>query len=122
MLVHESLCPNEIIIQSDASLHCDSFNVVACDLLCNKSRSCRIHFLVVYAVPRIKIDVLKSLTIVLSKYIDDFSGTSFVCGDFNMPNIDRELSVSIGDLGHDMLIDFCCPHNLRQYVLMPTWH
>ena len=37
-----------------------------------------------------------------------------------MPNIDWESSVSIGNLRHDMFIDFCCQHNLRQYVLMPT--
>ena len=88
LLVHESLYSNEIIIQSDASFHCDSFNVVACDLLSNKSWSRRIRLLVLYAVPNIKIDVLKSLTIVLSWFIDDFSGTSIVCSDFNMPNVD----------------------------------
>ena len=120
LLVHESLNPKEIIIQSDVSLHCDSFNLVACDLLSNKSRSRRICLLVIYAVPNIKIDVLKSLTIVLSKYNDDFSGTSIVCGDFNMPNFDWELSVLIGDLRHDMFIDFCCQHTLPQYMLMPT--
>ena len=64
LLVYESLYPNELIIQSDASLHCDSFNVVACDLLSNTTISRRIRLLVVCAMPNIKIEVLKSLTIV----------------------------------------------------------
>ena len=43
----------------------------------------------------------------------------FVCGDFNLPNFDWSIPVSVGDSAHDYFVELCNDLNLVQHVYPP---
>ena len=44
----------------------------------------------------------------------------FVCGDFNLPNIDWSIPVSVGNSAHDYFVELCNDLNIVQHICVPT--
>ena len=44
----------------------------------------------------------------------------FVCGDFNLPNIDWSILVSVGNSAHDYFVELCNNLNHVQHICVPT--
>ena len=53
-------------------------------------------------------------------HIDSFNGSSIICVDFNLPNINWDLGASLGDNRHDLFIDLFNQYGLYQSVKSPT--
>ena len=43
----------------------------------------------------------------------------YICGDFNLPNIDWTAHISLGDFAHDHFIDVCYELGLTQHIQSP---
>ena len=105
LLIHDSLCPKEVRLDY-ISQYNDYFNIVSCDLFSDKRKCYRIRLFAVYVVPGVSVDTLKCLLDILSMHIDSFNGSSIICGDFNLPNINWDLGASLGDNRHDLFYRF----------------
>ena len=44
----------------------------------------------------------------------------YICGDFNLPNIDWSAPVSKGRLSHDHFMEFCISLCICQHIMVPT--
>ena len=44
----------------------------------------------------------------------------YICGDFNLPNIDWSASISKGGLSHDHFMEFCISFSICQHIMVPT--
>jgi len=117
--VHESLFPVPIDLHINPELFSDQFNIVACQIFCNRQKSLRMLICNIYLVPDINLDKLQIMLDTLSSVVDSFRGKTVICGDFNMPHIDW-LNNLADDPKHDMFLSFCLQHGFHQFVTEPT--
>ena len=97
-----------------SSLECVAFDVVF-------SKSCYYRFICIYHPPTCAASIVETAN--LCSLIDFLSTTTyplFIVGDFNLPNINWYVPMSLGSLSHDLFLNCMMRNGFTQMVSHPT--
>ena len=104
--------------QSRFSSNINNFEFICVDML---HESSLVRFLCIYLPPKFSacVDTVNTVCSVIS----EFSSISFPCyvfGDFNLPNIDWQTTLSNGNRSHDIFLQFCVNNGWSQEIQKST--